>query len=265
MVVNEEYVSTLVELGLTKMQAKIYLQLTKMQAVTAQETSIVSGVARPDIYRVFGELENAGLLERLISKPERFHAIPMEDCVTILMQKRIMKTSELNKKTLKLIKSSNRSIEYFEPDEKFQFILIPGKSNVYSKSEKMLKNVQESICIAGFRKRVLAWLSNYLPLIQETLSRKVDCRIIMPKTEKKRISPMVKALANFSNFSLREAPIEPKAGFGVWDRKEVLISTSATDTSFPLPTIWSNNKATVDLVQDYFEFLWKKAEKIKLT
>jgi hypothetical protein len=107
---------------------------------------------------------------------------------------------------------------------------------------------------------MVTWLSNYCSLFEEALSRKVDCRMIIPHAEKQQIDKPLKDLSNYSDFALRTIEGEPKAGFSVWDRKEILISTSTTDTPYPHPTLWSNNKVIVDLSQDYFEFLWEKAK-----
>ena len=84
-----------------------------------------------------------------------------------------------------------------------------------------------------------SWLSNYSPHLEAALARKVDCRIIMPKTENINMDETLKIFGKYSNFHLRLISKEPEAGFSVWDKKEVLISTSAIDTPFPFPTLWS--------------------------
>jgi hypothetical protein len=146
-------------------------------------------------------------------------------------------------------------------DERFQFILLPERSAVYSKAEKMLSSVQECICFLGLTKRMIAWLSSYCPLLEKTLARKVGCRMIMPKPETKRAwGKTFNILQKHAGFALRLTSEQPKADFSVWDRKEVLITTSPIDTSTPAPILWSNNKGLVGLCQDYFECLWVKSE-----
>ena len=93
-----------------------------------------------------------------------------------------MKTAELQQKTLVLAKAFSRTPENEEIDEKFELILIPSKEAIYEKAEKMIRNTQE-ICFLGLRKRMSSWLSHYSPHLEKALARKVDCRIIMPKTE----------------------------------------------------------------------------------
>jgi sugar-specific transcriptional regulator TrmB len=94
----DEYVSTLTDLGLSTTQAKLYLALAKLDGQTAQEISRTAEVARSDVYRVLAELEEAGFVEKIISKPERFRSISVDDLVSNLIQKRIKETAELQKK-----------------------------------------------------------------------------------------------------------------------------------------------------------------------
>ncbi len=261
MSVDDDYVSTLTELGLTNLQAKVYLSLAKAKNLKAQEISNAAGIARPDVYRVLTELQKAGLIERIIAKPERFHAISMEECVSNLMQKRIIKTAELQQKTQSLARIFRRSIESEEPEAGFQFTLIPERAALYSKAEKLVKQVRTSVDFLGLRKKMLAWLLTYQSRLEEALLRNVTCRMIMPEDEILRLDENLKSLRKNSNFLLRGVAKEPKAGFSIWDRKEILINTSTADTASSHPSLWSNNKVIVDLSQDYFEHVWKEANK----
>jgi sugar-specific transcriptional regulator TrmB len=256
-----EYISTLTELGLSVLQVKVYLSLSKFNCLTAHQIANASGVARSDIYRVLAELEKEGFVERIIEKPERFHPISMDKFIANLLRRRISKTEELQRKTHKLAINFRKSFIPMESGENFQCVLISGRAAVYSKAENILRNVQECICFMGLRKRMIAWLSNFLPLVEEALARKVIVRIILPNDESHQSDWGLSSLGKYSTFYLKTIQGNPKAGFSVWDRKEVLISTSTMDTTFPQPTLWSNNTAIVAMSQDYFETVWKNAKK----
>ena len=260
---SDENVSVLSELGLSISQAKVYLSLAKSRNLKAREISQISGISRPDVYRVLTQLEKAGLVEKTISKPEQFHAIPIEKCVSNLLQRRMVKTSELQQKALSLTQDLKRNALNEELTENFQFMLINNRDAVYAKAEKMVRSVQEIICFLALSRRLIAWVSNYLPILEEALTRKVDFRIIMPKPKNKDFGEPLEALMKYPNCVLRLTSVSPSVGFSVWDHKELLLSTSAIDTPFPYPTLWSNNKSIVDLSQDYFDLVWQKAQKTK--
>jgi hypothetical protein len=185
----------------------------------------------------------------------------MEKCISTLMQKRIIKTAELQQRAQSMASDFRQSIESEEPEANFQFMLIPEKAALYSKAEKLVKHVRSSVDFLGLRKRMVAWLLTYQSLLEAALLRNVTCRMVMPEEEILRLSENLKSLQKHSNFLLRAVSEEPKAGFSIWDRTEILINTSTADTPSAHPSLWSNNKAIVDLSQDYFEHIWKMAGK----
>jgi sugar-specific transcriptional regulator TrmB len=257
---SEDCVSILRELGLSISQAKIYLTLAKYKNLKATEISSISRVARPYVYAVLVQLEEVGLVEKTISKPEEFQAIPIEKCIHNLIQKRVVKTAELQQKALNLSQYFKSKTENQEISKEFHFIFIPNRDAVYAKGEKMVKNAQKSLCFLGLRKRVIAWVSNYSSILEEALIRKVNYRIIMPMSETNESSrDAFKDLIKYTNFELRLITESPNVVFCIGDRKEILLSTSAIDTPFPHPTLWSNNKCIVDLSQDYFDLRWQQA------
>jgi sugar-specific transcriptional regulator TrmB len=258
---SEDCVSTLCELGLSISQAKIYLSLVKFKKLKAQEIASISGVARPYVYGILTQLEDAGLVEKTITKPEEFHAISIEKCVSHLIQRRIIKTAELQQKALTLTENLKRNIENEELSKEFNFILIQNRDAVYAKAENMLKSVEKIICFIALKRRLLAWISNYFPLLKEALIRKVDFRIILAEPAKDQyLGEPIEALMMYPNFDIRLISESPNVGFSVWERKEILLSTSLIDTPFPHPTLWSNNESIVTLSQNYFDLLWQRIE-----
>jgi sugar-specific transcriptional regulator TrmB len=256
----DEYISTLIELGLSSSRAKVYLTLLKSNNLTAGKIHEICGYARSDIYRILGELKEVGLVEKIISRPENFHAVPIDECTSTLLQQRMQKTQQLQKEALKLTRALREKTEAHESAEKSGFTLITGRDAVYAKAERILRNTQTNVCFLGFARRMIAWLSNSLPSFEKMLARNVECRMIMPKPEKNLWKPL-DSLGQYNNFSLKFISKQPETGFSVWDNNEILITTSAIDSPTPAATIWSNNKSIVDLCQGYFECLWDKAER----
>jgi sugar-specific transcriptional regulator TrmB len=265
MVATDEDICTLNELGLSTIQARIYLTLAKAQTLTAHEISKLSGVARPHVYQALDELADKGLTLKTISKPEQWKAIPPADCISILMRRRMSKTAELQKKTLSLESHLKASRTQRASEGELQFMLIPKKGAVYLEAGNMLKEVKETMDFLCLTRRMIAWLSDCSPLFEEALTRKVDCRVIMPQPEPKTgIWRPLKNLNKYENFELRLIPKEPKFGFSIWDKKEILMTTSPVNSSTPAKTLWSKNKGLVNLCQEHFCCIWKKAERTNL-
>ena len=258
-----EYISTLHDLGLDITQSKVYLAIARAGKITVHEISKLSGVARPHVYHALEKLEDAGLVIRIISQPVRFTAIPVDECTSILLKRRIEKTRMLRAQTA-LLNEHYKSSQDLEPSKtEPQFMLIPKKDAVYKQANKMLIEVEESIDFLCLTRRMISWLSNSLSTVVETLDRKVAIRVIMPKsTSGNDVSGPIDMLYNYGNFTMRVIPKEPKYGFSIWDGKEILMTTSPVDSSTPATTLWSNNRGLVDLCQEHFCCLWEKAEKV---
>ena len=256
--------STLNELGLNPSQAKAYLALAKAGIMTAHELSRASNIARPHVYTILAELEEAGLVATVMGTPERFQAISIEEAVSILLQRRIKKTAELQEKASRLTMNFKGNQSSMTPQENIQFILIPNKDAIYAKAEKMLINVQKSFNFICLTRRMISWLSLYLPHFEGALARKVDCKVVMPKPNSDiDIWKPIETLRNYPNFNLRLVSKEPKFGFSVWDSSEVLLTTLPLDSPRPATTLWSNNRGLVDLCQEHFDCIWAKAKKVK--
>jgi sugar-specific transcriptional regulator TrmB len=265
----EEQILTLTELGLSTTQAKIYLALVKTKSQTAQAISTLSTVSRPDVYRVLNQLQDLGLVEKIIAKPEEFQAIPIEEGVSILLQRRIKKTRELQNRGFKLMQSVAQKLDGSDVAEdggRREFVFIPSKSSAYARSERLLGGIKESIYFVGLTKSMSAWLEQYSKEMEAALSRGVDCRMILPASpaNKKFWGPF-KKMRKHPNFKVRSILTVPTAGFSIWDKKELLITTASAEAPFDAATLWSNNRGMIELCADYFECLWQKSKVIRIT
>ena len=101
-----EELQIVMDLGLTLLQAKIFLVLTESQCLKANEISKFSNISRPDVYRNLMKLQKIGLIEKIISKPYKFKTIPVETALELLINRRVNKTKDLKIKTQILIKKS---------------------------------------------------------------------------------------------------------------------------------------------------------------
>ena len=96
--IQDKDVETLTSLGLTVLQAKVYLALVKSGDLTIKEISKNADVARQDLYRITSELQKLGLVERLITIPTKFRAMELTHGISILLQLRREKEAEMEKK-----------------------------------------------------------------------------------------------------------------------------------------------------------------------
>ena len=93
---HKRNINTLIQLGFSPNQAKVYLALTKMgKESSAKEIWKHSGVAREEVYRKLRELEELGAIERILTKPYKFRASSLENVANAFLHKKAEKLSEL--------------------------------------------------------------------------------------------------------------------------------------------------------------------------
>jgi len=82
----ERDAKVLIGFGLTGNQARVYLALARLKLATVGQISKVSKVRREDVYRILPKLEKMGLVEKLLGKPCKIRATPVEEALSVLIK-----------------------------------------------------------------------------------------------------------------------------------------------------------------------------------
>jgi len=254
---NKE-IRTLTRLGLTSCQAKVYLALVRSGISTAKTISMVSKVARPDIYRIMPMLQKLGLAEKIINVPTKFEATPIREGVTSLLDHKSKETYELQqeaKELLKKFKERQPKTPIQEGDK--QLVLIPERERLILSLKKAAEDAQSSMDIIcpqeAFPKGLLIMNEVY----EKAMGRGVKIRWLLEKP--KDINPWPEIVQTFMKnpfFKLRIVLKPPEARLGIFDKKEVFIATHPTTRAMESTALWTNNPSLLRIVHDYFERLW---------
>lgn len=258
---QEECINSLMELGLTLVQAKIYLTLSKLENATIKAISKNSNLARQDIYRIMPSLQKLGLVEKIIDKPTKFKATPIKIGFSTLLQQRILHDSELQKKTAKLLKSMHEDNIKKEPtDEEPQFIITSEMSLLFKKLMKSTQECKISIDSLGNWASFEGVVSSGFKDFRKALERGVKIRSITEKpADEKIFNRCIKTLRNNPSYELRFISAPAPSTMVIIDKKELNISISNNAVC----SLWSNNPAIVGLAINNFEDIWHKAIKDK--
>ncbi len=253
---------TLKLLGLSHIQAKVYLGLIRSGASSAKTLSKCTDVARPDIYRIMTNFQKLGIAQRTITNPVMFEATPIEQALNILIDYRIKETKNLQKKTQNLIQQlkpiqmqNPKNYPQSEPD----LFLMPATRLAIQKRKELIQNAHYSIDIINTWKRYKFFLE-FNGLTKKMVKKGIKFRILVEMPEKMKLLPehqeALKILKENSS-SLRYIHTTPSAVVSIYDGKEVLLSMSENAGPHDSPLLWSNNNSIVSMANSYFEKLWK--------
>lgn len=266
--IQDDDVEVLTSLGLTVLQARVYLALIKSGSSTIKEISKNAGIARQDLYRITSELQQLGLAEKVIALPTEFRPIKLTDGLSILLQRLHLKAAETRKKTLELMERHKERGAKAKPDEREPlFIMIPEKEAVAQRTIEALNNAETSmVSIISWKKFSTLMLNARKFKLRKALKRGVKLRFITEKPEdEKQMPKIVEFCRKKYPFEVKYLLTPPPAHIGLFDEKEVFINTSTKDGLTETPLLWSNSPSLASVVNDYFEILWLTAmEKPKL-
>ncbi len=151
---KEGRLETLLELGLTAIQAKIYLSLLQTGPSTAKNLAATMGTSRPDVYRIIEGLHKDGVIEKLLTKPAVFKATPADQLINSLLKRKIEAQKELNKKSNELLTDLlNNNIEKEIHETGIDFIVIQGKDATFQKLKEAISKAQTSVYVITSQRR----------------------------------------------------------------------------------------------------------------
>jgi sugar-specific transcriptional regulator TrmB len=252
----------LIDLGLTNVQARVYLALVKSGPSKITGISNISKVARPEIYRNLSKLQKLGLVERIIETPLKYRAVPINEGISLLLQtktrqyEKVRSEAKILLSTVKMEKPKKKQIE---PP---QFVLIP-KRTVIERIRTAIENAQLSIDLVLSWKRFSQGIAGvFAESIETAWAKNVKIRFIIESPpESKTEKQLIQFCREKPSTQVRFISHYPKATFGIYDKKEIYL-IAKSKTGLPgSPALCSNNQRLTSAMEDYFEILWLTAMK----
>ncbi|MHA2425040.1 MAG: MEDS domain-containing protein [Candidatus Thorarchaeota archaeon] len=254
----------LTDFGLTPYQAKVYLAAVKLGPAAAGKIAKVAGVRREEVYRTLPKLEKAGLVERILGRPIKVRALPIEDALSILVKRKEeaarKELADLESKKENLIESLETELESIEVEEEAsQFVLVSEKETVSKRMETLIEESIDVIDLVDTVENVVRFLLAYEDSILKSVKNKVHLRILTECPQEEDTVPrLLTKMIPKANISLRYVDDIP-GRYVLFDRNKVMLATSAkgglTDTKFLL----SQDANLVSLIKRDFEEQFRRS------
>jgi len=268
--IQNEDTEALTSLGLTMLQATVYLHLVETENATIKDIAKNTAIARQDLYRITSELQNYGLVEQIITKPIMYKAIPLTTGVNILLQEQQKKTNQAHKKAKQLLQRyKTKEVTTQTKTEKSQYILVPGKNALILKEKEMLNNTQKTISFITSKQRFTQKLYSLGEEIKAAIARGATINFLMENNNtKKNTEPtdkLTKKHKEHPNFKIKYTHNPPPVVMSIRDKKEAIIVSSANASLTESPALWSNNPSLIELAHNYFTITWTTSTKNNIT
>ncbi|MGO8805637.1 MAG: TrmB family transcriptional regulator [Candidatus Bathyarchaeia archaeon] len=216
---SPENIRTLTDLGLKSAQAKIYLTLLSLGPTSISKIALASQVARPDTYRDLSELQELGIVEKIVASPTEVKPLPIEDAITILMLRKTKENLDLNKRATKLVEVIKKETNEKQHTENNQFALIQGDAIDFEFQRSMFES-KKNVCIIGSSRKILQGIINHHEAFLNALRRKVNIRIVTEELHGFDPPKKVKVLQKFPNFEWRYLIDTPAVWLKIYDSQK---------------------------------------------
>jgi sugar-specific transcriptional regulator TrmB len=250
----------LINFGLTKSQAKVFIYLGKYGSKTASEIAKALQLPRTETYHLVNSLQNMGLAMAEMSHPTKYTAMDMRKAVSTLVKQEQDRIDTLADKEESLSEMW-KEIPFFavETDEskseKMQ--LLHGTGPIINKIKEMVTSSIDDFRIYGSVSDLLRmYHADVFDLVEEAstnLKMIVSPLNQTPEFLSEMNSDLIRAMPSTS---------ENKC-FIVNDKKEVLIfMRNATHPTRQVFAWWSDSETLVDMMSSLFELSWEKGESL---
>jgi sugar-specific transcriptional regulator TrmB len=251
---EEEHYQTFVNLGLTYLQAKVYVTLLRLGDVGAEVRKIasVSAIARQDVYRILPTLQKMGLVEKVVAIPTIYRPISLEEGISKLLKKRTEEYQDVKKKA-KFLMENFVAPEVEPKDDSSQFVITSERNLFMKRVREDIAKTESSIDIIYGDGKLRTIIFHTFDEFQKASARGVKIRAITHKTEEEPLGKNLQILSSKATFDLRFINKNIPVGLVIFDNKEANIRTMHTI----VPSLWTNNRNVVRLSKFYFDCLWE--------
>ncbi len=266
------------DFGLTPYEAKVYLAAVRLGLTSASRISKVTSIRREEVYRTLPKLENAGLIDRVLGRPVKVRALPMEDALTMLIKRREEEAereiSDLMVRKKDLLDSFQEESLSIEPEEHdSHFILVSEKDAVTTRIISLISRTENEIEVVDSSENIVRFVMQYAENLERAYERNVSLRILTECPDDESLIPnnLQKHLPEGS-FTLKYIDDFPSR-YILFDGTEAMLTTSAGGTFSDSKSLWTDDESLVALIrsnfqdqlrnaQDWESFKWSTSERM---
>jgi sugar-specific transcriptional regulator TrmB len=262
----EGKIQTLTNLGLTVDQARLYLALLQCGPATARQLASASKIARPDIYRIIPTIEKQGMIEKLMTRPISYQAVPAVSVLPNMIKRKTTEQTLLIKETEELLADlrCNEAREF--QGEETSSVMVYGKDGIVQRLKVSLARASISVCVVTSPERFSDAILEFADEYRKALKKGVKINIATEQPiQRKAALHIMQRFSKNSKFKVKFASSSQPAVVTVIDDKEAFITMAA---EAPLPcaaALWSKNPSLVALARSYFESTWTNSVELKET
>ena len=134
------------DLGLTQMDSKVYLFLAKRGLQKARDIAKPLKMNKQQLYRSLTNLQSKGIVSATLGHPARFSAVPFEKVLDLYVKTKMEDAQSIQQNKDKIL-SVWRSVAVGDTDASARFMVIEGRSVIFSKIQQMIQETRKHLSV----------------------------------------------------------------------------------------------------------------------
>lgn len=257
----ERLVERLRDFGFTRDEAEIYVLLLRAGPCPARVVARRFEISRMKAYRALKELEERGLVHRIMGRPVRFVAAPLKETLDRHIDEVRGRLERLEEGEREITESWERLSRRVEPSlEEPRFRIFQGRQQIYDLIQKMGERAaKEVIVLTTANDLTRLSLLGIDDDLKALASRGTQVRVLTPVV-KENLGDVEVLL---DSVEVRSASLPAPMRIVVVDDNEAL-TTVAMDDTMSVTTqddtgLWTNASSYIKAMKVFLEALWGMA------
>ncbi|RLI21633.1 hypothetical protein DRO54_03215 [Candidatus Bathyarchaeota archaeon] len=264
---------TLMKLGLSKNETKVYLFLARTGEKKASEISEALSLHRTETYRILRDLEKRGLVSSVFEKPLKFIATPFERAIDVLIETKKLKLKMLEQKKERLLEAwLSIPQPEFEIEKKEVFQILEGDEQIDLKANEILSRTEDMLCIFLTEDDVSKlYHSGFLDKLERISKKGISVKLLAVDSPK---SVFFIEKMKLESVEYRLIEVEDVPFFLISDKEELLFLLKRNGSKIldekrkkiRATALWTNYEVLTRALYRLFAELWnmKAKEKVKV-
>jgi sugar-specific transcriptional regulator TrmB len=142
---QEKVLKTLVDLGLTRIDARVYVFLAKKGPQKAKDVARFLRIPKQQLYPSLRILQSKGLVNSTLEHPTRFSAVSFEKALDLFAKAKMEEAKSIQQSKDEILTDWQSIVIQEAEDKSARFTVIEGRKYVYSKIQQMIQETKKQL------------------------------------------------------------------------------------------------------------------------
>ncbi len=262
---QQQIIESLAYFGFEDIDSKVYMGLLQTGPVAVGTLSSRLGIDRGKTYRSLSKLRNLGVVSTTFSNPTLCSAIEPIEALSTILERKQDEIVTMKSLSTKISQDISEIVHNCDMQEISSFMIIQGRSNIYSRIGKILQKASGVVYIVAPQEDLMRMYHTMIPeRIQMLKENGVKVRILTEVASEKELS----FISRLNPSEIRLGKLPSKSRMVVEENKQLIMSGSlngSMDLNDEGDSVMHTN--SIEMVNNMYSLctlLWDKSKTIEV-